>query len=43
MSTLDRKGRLFLRIATATTILQTLTPLWPVEAAEVAAAAEEEA
>jgi hypothetical protein len=31
------------RIATATTILQTLTPLRPVEAAEVAAAAEEEA
>jgi hypothetical protein len=45
-STLDRRGRLFLpriatAIATATTILQTLTPLQPVEAAEVAA--EEEA
>jgi hypothetical protein len=43
-STLDRKGRLFsTRIATATIILQTLTPLRPVEAAEVAAAAETEA
>jgi hypothetical protein len=43
-STLNRRGRLFsTRIATATTILQTLTPLRPVEAAEVAAAAEEEA
>jgi hypothetical protein len=39
-STLDRKRRLFSRIATATTILQTLTPLQPVEAAEVAAEAE---
>jgi hypothetical protein len=42
-NTLDRKGRLFLlRIATATatTILQTLTSLQLVEAAEVAAAAE---
>jgi hypothetical protein len=45
-STLDRRERLFLpriatAIATATTILQTLTPLQPVEAAEVAV--EEEA
>jgi hypothetical protein len=45
-STLNRRERLFLpriatAIATATTILQTLTPLQPVKAAEVAA--EEEA
>jgi hypothetical protein len=39
-STLDRKGRLFLRIVTATTILQTLTPLQPVKTAEMAAEAE---
>jgi hypothetical protein len=44
-STLDRKGRLFLlriatAIATTTTILQTLTSLQPVKAAEVAAEAE---
>jgi hypothetical protein len=43
-STLDKKERLFLpRIATATTILQTLTPLRPIKAAEVAAAAKKEA
>jgi hypothetical protein len=47
-SILDRRERLFLpRIATAitpaTTILQTLTPLQPVKAAEIAAAAEAEA
>jgi hypothetical protein len=40
-STPDRKGRLFLRIITATITLQTLTPLRPIKAAEVAA--EEEA
>jgi hypothetical protein len=44
-STLDRRERLFLpriatAIATVTTILQTLTPLQPVEAAKVAAEAE---
>jgi hypothetical protein len=39
-STPDRKGRLYSRIATATTTLQTLTPLQPVKAAEVAAEAE---
>jgi hypothetical protein len=43
-STLDRREKLFLpRIATATTILQTLTLLQPVKTAEVAAAAEKEA
>jgi hypothetical protein len=43
ISTLDRRGRLFLsRIATViiTTILQTLTPLQPVKTAEVTAEAE---
>jgi hypothetical protein len=40
-STLNKRERLFwLRIATAATILQTLTPLQPVKAAEVAAKAE---
>jgi hypothetical protein len=40
-STLDRRERLFLiRIVTATTILQTLTPLRLVEAAEEAAEEE---
>jgi hypothetical protein len=44
-STLDKRERLFLprittAIATATTILQTLTPLQPIKAAEVAAKEE---